>query len=56
MRVFRSWLKVRALPGYRTAWRHWLKDLRRDFTMNRIRRFGQALVFAAEFPRQARWI
>ncbi|MEX0404229.1 glycosyltransferase family 4 protein [Aquibium sp. LZ166] len=56
MRVFRSWLNVRALPGYRAAWRHWLTDLRRDFTMNRIRRFGQALVFAAEFPPQARWI
>lgn len=55
-RVLRSWLKVRGLPGYRKAWRSWLRDFRRDFTANRIRRFGQALVFAAEFPDDARWI
>ncbi len=56
LRVSRAWLKARRLPGYRTAWRHWLKDFRRDFTLNRIRRFGQAVVFAAEFPPKARWI
>ena len=28
----------------------WLADLRRDPTPNRIRRFGQALVLAAELP------
>ena len=46
----RGWQQARRLPGYRTAWRTWLKDLIRDPTPNRIRRFGQALVLAAELP------
>ena len=34
----------------------WLKDLARDPTPNRIRRFGQALVLAAEAPRDVAWL
>jgi glycosyltransferase involved in cell wall biosynthesis len=34
----------------------WLKDLARDPTPNRIRRFGQALVLAAEAPRDITWL
>jgi glycosyltransferase involved in cell wall biosynthesis len=49
-RVWRGWQKARRLPGYRAARRAWLKDLWRDRTPNRIRRFGQALVLAAEAP------
>ena len=49
-RVARGWRLTRRLPGYRMAWRIWLKDLIRDPTPNRIRRFGQALVLAAELP------
>jgi glycosyltransferase involved in cell wall biosynthesis len=49
-RVWRGWRQARRLPGYRTAWRIWLKDLIRDPTPNRIRRLGQALVLAAELP------
>lgn len=49
-RVLRAWWRMRRLPGYRKVRSLWLKDLRRDFTRNRIRRFGQALVFAAELP------
>lgn len=56
MRVAKAWWKARQLPGYGTAVRHWLEDLSRDATRNRIRRFGQALVMAAEFPARARWI
>lgn len=48
MRVLRAWRKVRRRPGYGGAWRTWLKDLARDRTPNRVRRFGQALVLAAE--------
>ncbi len=48
MRVFRSWLHARRLPGYRDARAKWLRDLRRDPTPNRVRRFGQACVLAAE--------
>jgi glycosyltransferase involved in cell wall biosynthesis len=41
---------VRRWPTYATARRLWLRDLRRDRTTNRGRRFGQALVFAHELP------
>lgn len=50
LRVVKSWLKVRSRPGYQTARNLWLKDLKRDLTANRVRRFGQALVLAAEMP------
>lgn len=48
LRVFAAWRRARRLPGYAEAKALWLKDLRRDFSRNRIRRFGQALVLAAE--------
>ncbi len=47
-----------ALPR-RRFWpllRIWLADLRRDFTANRGRRFGQALVLAAELPADIEWL
>src|SRR6202166_3573256 len=47
-RVFAAWRRARLLPGYRAARRAWLADLARDPTANRIRRFGQAVVLAAE--------
>jgi len=47
-RVFEAWRRVRRLPAYRAARRAWLTDLVRDPTPNRIRRFGQAVVLAAE--------
>ncbi len=50
MRVLRAWRQVRRRPGYAQARRQWLRDLWRDRTANRIRRFGQALVLAAELP------
>ena len=50
LRVLRSWNTARKLPGFRAALRAFLKDLRRDSTPNRIRRFGQALVLATELP------
>ncbi|MDH3690355.1 MAG: glycosyltransferase [Gammaproteobacteria bacterium] len=49
-RVVRAWHKARSLPGYRIARRKWLTDLLRDPSANRVRRFGQALVLAAELP------
>ncbi|MDJ0943423.1 MAG: glycosyltransferase family 4 protein [Kiloniellales bacterium] len=48
LRVLRAWWRVRRRPGYRAARAVWLRDLRRDRTPNRVRRFGQALVLAAE--------
>jgi len=50
LRIIKAWWKVRRLPGYRLALRQWLKDLKRDFTTNRGRRFGQALVLTTELP------
>jgi glycosyltransferase involved in cell wall biosynthesis len=50
LRVLRAWLRVRRWPRYGAARRAWLKDWGRDLTPNRGRRFGQALVLAAELP------
>ena len=50
LRVFRAWLRVRKTASYATVRALWLDDLRRDPTANRMRRFGQALVLAAELP------
>lgn len=41
---------AKRLPGYARAYEIWRQDLRRDPTHNRIRRFGQACVLAAELP------
>lgn len=54
LRVLRGWWRARRLPGYAAAKDLWWRDLRRDPTPNRIRRFGQALVLAAELPPQYR--
>ncbi len=50
LRVLLAWWQARRLPGYRRAFRAWLADLKRDFSRNRIRRWGQALVMAVELP------
>ena len=49
IRVLRSWWQVRSNPRYKSARRTWLRHLIRDFSPNRVRRWGQALVLAAEF-------
>ncbi|MFT5549454.1 MAG: glycosyltransferase involved in cell wall biosynthesis [Candidatus Azotimanducaceae bacterium] len=49
-RVFKAWLSVRKKPGYSQAFRTFVRDLRRDFSQNRMRRFAQALVLAGEMP------
>ncbi len=54
MRVLRGWLVARRLPGYSRALRLWLRDLSRDLTANRARRFAQALVLAAELDGKIR--
>ena len=47
-RVLKGWWRARRLNGYRAALRQFLADLRTDFSRHRVRRFGQALVMAAE--------
>ena len=50
LRVWRAWRRMRRTPAYSRLFGLWLRDLRRDPTPNRGRRFGQALVLAAELP------
>jgi glycosyltransferase involved in cell wall biosynthesis len=49
-RVWRAWRRARRLPGYPAARAAWWQDFLRDRTRGRVRRFGQALVLAAELP------
>jgi len=49
-RVWVARQKAHKMPGYQTAYQIWREDLRRDPSRNRIRRFGQACVLAAEMP------
>jgi glycosyltransferase involved in cell wall biosynthesis len=55
-RVFRSLLACLTKPGFVRAARAFVSDLRRDRTRNRFRRFGQALVLAADWPGEAEWL
>lgn len=48
LRVLRAWWRARRRETYRSVRKTWLRDLWRDRTPNRIRRFGQALVLAEE--------
>ncbi|MCP4315842.1 MAG: glycosyltransferase family 4 protein [Hyphomicrobiales bacterium] len=55
-RVLKAWWTSRKKSGYRKALRTFLSDLKRDFTRNRLRRFGQALVMAHELPANTDWL
>jgi len=50
IRVARACWIARRLPGYQKAAKLWRGDLARDFSRNRVRRFGQACVLAVELP------
>ena len=54
LRVLRAFWQARRLPGFGRALRQWARDLPRDFSRNRFRRLGQALVLAAEMPADIR--
>ena len=56
LRVLRAWWQVRRRPTYAAVLRQWWRDLKRDPTPNRVRRFGQALVLAAELPAEVDWL
>lgn len=55
-RVFRGLWQARRRPGFRMALSVWLRDLWRDPTPNRVRRFGQAAVLSAELPDEISWL
>ncbi|MEH6822994.1 MAG: glycosyltransferase family 4 protein [Motiliproteus sp.] len=50
LRVLKGLLSALRRPGFSRALHSWLRDLRRDPSLNRIRRFGQALVLSRELP------
>jgi glycosyltransferase involved in cell wall biosynthesis len=55
-RIFRAVLRSLTYRGfYRALWT-FLIDLSHYHTRNRIRRFGQAIVLAAEWPKDAEWL
>ncbi|KKJ77087.1 glycosyl transferase [Kiloniella litopenaei] len=56
LRVLKSWWKARKMAGYKKAFSLFIKDLKRDRTPNRIRRFAQACVLAAELPEDVDWL
>jgi glycosyltransferase involved in cell wall biosynthesis len=55
-RVLLSLLKGLPKPGFWRAFGDLVVDFRKDPTRNRIRRFGQAAVLAAEWPDGASWL
>ena len=55
-RVLKALWAVRSAPGLPGALRQFWHDLKRDFTRNRVRRFGQAAVLAAEWPKGSEWL
>lgn len=55
-RVARALWVARRLPGWRAALAAFRADLARDRARNRLRRFGQACVLAAELPADVTWL
>ncbi len=56
LRVLRGlWVACRR-PGFAATLRGWMADLRRDPSRNRLRRFGQAAVLVAEWPKGGAWL
>ncbi|MGH6924062.1 MAG: glycosyltransferase family 4 protein [Propylenella sp.] len=54
VRAGRRWAE--AQPGFAAAWKAFQRDLRRDGSVNRRRRFGQACVLARELPSDVGWL
>ncbi|MEO1265553.1 MAG: glycosyltransferase, partial [Pseudomonadota bacterium] len=50
LRVMRGLWAARRLPGFRAALGQFWRDLKRDVSRNRFRRFGQAAVLVTELP------
>lgn len=56
LRVLHGLLLATRRRGFPLALSTWWRDLRRDPSWNRIRRFGQACVLAAELPETTRFL
>ncbi len=53
-RVVRAWANARRSPNYAATRDMWRRDLRRDRSASRIRRFGQAMVLGCELKDKVR--
>lgn len=56
LRVLKSLVNVLRRPGFGKALSALFADLKRDVSRNRLRRFGQAAVLVAEWPKDAEWL
>ncbi len=56
VRVLKALSKVIRRPGFGGALKAFWRDLKRDVSRNRFRRFGQAAVLVAEWPQDAGWL
>ncbi|MDQ6434741.1 glycosyltransferase family 4 protein [Mesorhizobium sp. LHD-90] len=56
LRVAKGFLRGLLRPNFWGTLGRFTSDLTRDFSRNRFRRFGQALVLAAEWPKGAEWL
>ncbi|MGV1757191.1 glycosyltransferase family 4 protein [Rhizobium sp. A22-96] len=56
LRVLRAFLAGIGKPGFKPLFKQFWADLKRDLTPNRVRRFGQALVLAHEWPDNGEWL
>ncbi|ENN85038.1 glucosyll transferase group 1 [Rhizobium freirei PRF 81] len=56
VRVLRAFFAGIAKPGFKPLLKQFWADLKRDITPNRVRRFGQALVLAHEWPEGGEWL
>ncbi|MDH3667476.1 MAG: glycosyltransferase family 4 protein [Paracoccaceae bacterium] len=56
LRVLRALIRAARMPRFWHAFRIWGGDLRRDLTVNRVRRFGQAAVLATELSGDIRFL
>jgi len=56
LRVLRGLWAARRQPGFYAALGTFMKDLCRDPSPNRLRRFGQAAVLVAEWPQNGAWL
>ncbi|MFN0113417.1 MAG: glycosyltransferase family 4 protein [Paracoccaceae bacterium] len=55
-RALRGLAHAARRPGFGRAFHRFLRDLRRDPSPNRVRRFGQAAVLVREMPAGADWL
>ncbi len=56
VRVIKALIATSRLPGFKNAVQALVEDFKKDRSRNRLRRFGQAAVLVAEWPRDAGWL